>query len=140
MQTGAKECLLAEEDETEVARILTLLEACNILDTPKRKSKVPPGGFRGTITDTLTWPNLGEFSTSSLEQDLTSLLVLPPLHHNYGRFILRVVLWLTTSNFPLSLQMKCKNIPRWLQRHALSVTLRYCLALLRAHPDPDHSV
>lgn len=63
MQVGAKECLLAEEDETEVTRILTLLEACNVLDTPKRKS---------------------EFSTNALEQDLATLLVLPPLQHNYG--------------------------------------------------------
>lgn len=37
VQVGATECLLAQEDEAETTRILTVLEACNVLDTPKRK-------------------------------------------------------------------------------------------------------
>lgn len=62
VQVGATECLLVQEDEAETTRILTVLEACNVLDTPKRK---------------------GEFAIHTLEQDLTTLLALPPLQHNY---------------------------------------------------------
>jgi hypothetical protein len=50
VQVGATECLLVQEDEAETTRILTVLEACNVLDTPKRKGDVtvpltsfPPG-------------------------------------------------------------------------------------------------
>ncbi|ELR24658.1 DNA mismatch repair protein msh2, putative [Acanthamoeba castellanii str. Neff] len=75
VQVGATECLLAQEDEAETTRILTVLEACNVLDTPKRK-----GGDHATHQFSV---RRGEFAIHTLEQDLTTLLALPPLQHNY---------------------------------------------------------
>lgn len=61
VQVGATECLLAQEDEAETTRILTVLEACNVLDTPKRKGNS-------------TWP-LATFPPGEV---WTLLTVLPP--------------------------------------------------------------